>query len=114
MTLPASNHTRIAASPLRYPGGKSWLYPKLQGWLDDISPPIRTVIEPYAGGANFGLLCLMNGKCSRLILCDNDKRLAAFWKAVLKYPAALADRVREFKPTQRNLLAIQSSAPTRL
>src|SRR5438270_820835 len=34
-------------SPFRYPGGKTWLVPRIRQWLKQ---PVREFIEPFAGG----------------------------------------------------------------
>ena len=41
-------------SPFRYPGGKTWLVPRVRQWLASIERP-HELIEPFAGGAIVGL-----------------------------------------------------------
>jgi DNA adenine methylase len=42
-------------SPFRYPGGKTWLIPRIRTWL--LSHPTKPteLIEPFAGGASVSL-----------------------------------------------------------
>ena len=40
-------------SPLRYPGGKTWLIPHIREWLRHTQPQL--LIEPFAGGG----ICLL-------------------------------------------------------
>ena len=44
-------------SPLRYPGGKTWLIPHIREWLRRTEPEI--LIEPFAGGAIVSLTAVM-------------------------------------------------------
>lgn len=38
-------------SPFRYPGGKTWLAPRIRAWLAQRTAPPVEFIEPFAGGA---------------------------------------------------------------
>ena len=50
--IPAANVASVPQrSPLRYPGGKTWLIPHIRAWLGAIDPKPRLLIEPFAGGA---------------------------------------------------------------
>ena len=46
-------------SPLRYPGGKTWLVPHIREWLAKTTPEV--LIEPFAGGAIVSLTGVMEG-----------------------------------------------------
>ena len=49
--IPAVNVASVPQrSPLRYPGGKTWLIPHIRAWLAPIQPRPRTLIEPFCGG----------------------------------------------------------------
>ena len=49
--IPAVNVASVPQrSPLRYPGGKTWLIPHIRAWLGAIAPQPRLLIEPFAGG----------------------------------------------------------------
>jgi DNA adenine methylase len=42
-------------SPFRYPGGKTWLIPRIFQWLGFREKKPTELIEPFAGGAIVGL-----------------------------------------------------------
>ena len=50
--IPAANVASVPQrSPLRYPGGKTWLIPHIRAWLGGMDARPRLLIEPFAGGA---------------------------------------------------------------
>ena len=49
--IPAVNVAAVPQrSPLRYPGGKTWLIPHVRAWLGRANPAPRLLVEPFAGG----------------------------------------------------------------
>lgn len=46
-------------------------------------PRYRTVVEPFAGSAAYGVRCLMEGSADRLILRDLDPRVVEMWQRLL-------------------------------
>ena len=106
--FPASRLTAVNVSqvpqrsPLRYPGGKTWLIPHISKWLAMTGPP-EMLIEPFAGGAIVTLTAIMEGLAKRSILIEIDRDVAAFWHAALNHGAKLADRVRRFSPTRERV-----------
>jgi DNA adenine methylase len=98
-------------SPLRYPGGKSWLTPTIRTWLSSHTR-ISTFVEPFAGGANVGLFVLANGLADRLVLVEKDKDVLDIWHSVLNEPNALSSKIMSFTPDQLNLERILTSTPT--
>lgn len=106
-------HPSLALSPLRYPGGKSWLIPRIETWLHSINSSRRhRFIEPFAGGANVGLTMLEKGKVGSLTIVELDKKVCAFWKLTLDDPDWLIETIREFDPTIENLVIRLKSQPT--
>lgn len=69
-------------SPLRYPGGKSKLYPYVSELLklNFKSKPIY--VEAYAGGFGLGIELLMNDDVSQVFINDYDYCIYSFWKCV--------------------------------
>ena len=46
VNVAAVNHL----SPFRYPGGKTWLVPRIRQWLRGSNSRVRELCEPFAGG----------------------------------------------------------------
>lgn len=46
-------------------------------------PQHRTVIEPFAGAAGYGIHHLLRGNIDRLILVEKDARVVALWRRLL-------------------------------
>ncbi|MFQ5641297.1 MAG: DNA adenine methylase [bacterium] len=57
-------------SPLRYPGGKTWLYPFVKRWL--FHKKDKILIEPFAGGASVGLAAAIENCVKHVILVEKD------------------------------------------
>ena len=86
-------------SPLRYPGGKTWLVPHIRKWLDHTKPEI--LIEPFAGGAIVSLTAVMEDLAPAAVMVEIDRDVAAFWRSALESGAALGKRVRRFEADAR-------------
>ena len=87
--IPAVNVAQVPQrSPLRYPGGKTWLVPHIRAWLAETRP--KVLIEPFAGGGIVTLTAVMEHLAERAILVELDRDVAAFWKAALLHGQALS------------------------
>lgn len=71
-------------SPFRYPGGKTWLIPRIYQWLKGKPKPAE-FIEPFCGGAIVGLTVAFEMLASHVILVEMDAQVAAVWKTILTY-----------------------------
>ena len=91
-------------SPLRYPGGKTWLTPQIRAWLAAEAPAIEVMIEPFAGGASASLTAVSEGWTDGAILIERDRDVAAFWRACIQAPEAMVDAIRGFDPDRRREL----------
>jgi DNA adenine methylase len=80
-------------SPLRYPGGKTFLTPELNRILDIIGLRKPMYIEPYAGGAGAALNLLFADRVSKIIINDYDPAIFSFWKSVVNEPERFARKV---------------------
>ena len=106
--IPAVNVAQVPQrSPLRYPGGKTWLVPHIREWLKATSPTI--LIEPFAGGGIVSLTAVMENLVQRSIMVEIDRDVAAFWHAALRFGTTLADRVKRFEPTRERVRKIEQS-----
>ena len=96
-------------SPLRYPGGKTWLIPHIREWLRRTEPEI--LIEPFAGGAIVSLTAVMEGLVTTTFMVEIDRDVAAFWRAALERDTTLQDRIRQFEPTLERLRELEHVPP---
>ena len=99
-------------SPLRYPGGKTWLVPHIREWLRQTKPEI--LIEPFAGGGIVSLTAVMEGFVSAAVMVEIDRDVAAFWRSALEHGDKLQELVCRFKPTITRLRRLEKSSPTTL
>jgi len=80
-------------SPLRYPGGKSFLINFLSEIIE-CNKPVETYVEPFAGGAGAALGLLINGKVKNIIINDADKLIYSFWYTLLNKPEYLIKKIK--------------------
>ena len=110
-TIPAVNVATVPQrSPLRYPGGKTWLIPHIREWLGR-TPPHPLLVEPFSGGGIVSLTAVMERLVERALMVDLDRDIAAFWRAALCYGPDLAARVQRFTPTRNRIEELAGQAP---
>lgn len=97
-------------SPLRYPGGKTWLIPHIRAWLNDSQPAV--LIEPFAGGGIVSLTAIMEGLAEQAIMVELDHDVAALWHAALRDGDTLAEQIEAFEPTLESVLGLDSQGIT--
>lgn len=97
-------------SPLRYPGGKSWLIPHIRQWIQKTRP--SKLIEPFAGGANVSLTAVMENLVQRCVLIEIDEDVAAFWRAALENGTALRHCVHWLNVTPERLESLERQVPS--
>ncbi len=111
--LPAVNVASVPQrSPLRYPGGKTWLVPHIRKWL--AGSGAQTLIEPFAGGGIVSLTAVMEDLVQRAVMIEIDQDVAAFWKTALNHKESLADKVLEFALTRDAVDRLESESPRNL
>src|SRR5687768_10469586 len=98
-------------SPFRYPGGKTWLVPRIRLWLKH---QLTEFIEPFAGGGIISLTAAAENLAKHIIMVELDEQVAAVWKAILNDNEAvsLADRIVSFDLTPESLHKELAKAPT--
>ena len=99
-------------SPLRYPGGKTWLIPHIRHWLKGIESRPKLLVEPFAGGGIVSLTAVMEGLVDRCLMVELDRDVAAFWHAALRHGPELCEKVREFLPTREAVEALSRQIPS--
>ncbi len=124
-TIPVS---RIAAanvatiphrSPLRYPGGKTWLIPHIRHWLSARSESrndseVPVLFEPFCGGGIVSLTAVMEGLADRCVLAELDHDVAAYWHCALHHTEDLRRRILGFKMSRENVLELIHRTPENL
>ena len=101
----------VQRSPLRYPGGKTWLIPHVQTWLDRIHPKPALLLEPFCGGGIVSLSAVMEEWVKRCCMFELDRDVAAFWHAALRHGPALAEKVLQFDFSRAAVNALASQPP---
>jgi len=76
----------VALSPLRYPGGKSCIFPFVSSLLEENGLVGCKYIEPYAGGAGLALRLLFEEYASTIVINDLDPLVHAFWLTCTQEP----------------------------
>ena len=110
--IPAVNVATVPQrSPLRYPGGKTWLVPHLRSWLSELNAKPEVLVEPFAGGAIVSLTAVMEELVDRCVMSEIDPDVAAFWKAALWHSDELIECVHAFLPTRENVTLLNGMVP---
>ncbi len=89
-------------SPFRYPGGKTWLIPRIRQWLKH--PPAE-FIEPFAGGGIVSLTVAAENLAEHVTMVELDEQVAAVWQTIFTDNQAewLVDRIVTFDLTLESL-----------
>jgi len=98
-------------SPLRYPGGKSWLVPYLARQVANLERRPRVFVEPFAGGASVGLSLLAEDLVKTLHLTEIDPTIAAFWQATIFDSEKLARLIVTFEFTRKSVERLLDTRP---
>lgn len=92
-------------SPFRYPGGKTWLVPRIRHWI--ASRPTRPVefIEPFAGGGIVSLTIAAEMLAEHVTMVEVDEQVAAVWKTIIEDDDStwLASKIVKFDLTNESL-----------
>ncbi len=102
-------------SPLRYPGGKTWLVPEVRSWLM-LAPRKPTVlVEPFAGGAMIGLTAAAEDLADHVSLGELDEDVAALWETIFQGTADdvhwLSQSIKSFEVNIANVRWVINSEP---
>ena len=102
-------------SPLRYPGGKSWLLPHVRHWLKASAVRLgarpRVLGEPFVGGGSVALRAVMEGLVDGVWMVESDPDVAALWRAAIRRSDELAERIERFDMTAETVEALAGSQP---
>jgi len=100
-------------SPFRYPGGKTWLVPRIRQWLASVPKP-EYFIEPFAGGAIVGLTVAFEGLADKVILVERDEQVASVWNTIINDDGGaewLATRISDFSVVTETAQLVISDRP---
>lgn len=90
-------------SPFRYPGGKTWLIPRIRQWIRSLHHKPTLLVEPFAGGGIVGLTAAFEELADHVVLVELDKQVAAVWQTILGGDAEwLAKRILAFDMNLQN------------
>jgi DNA adenine methylase len=102
-------------SPFRYPGGKTWLVPRLRQWLMSLEMQPSLFIEPFAGGGSIGLTVAFERLADHIIMVELDKQVAAVWHTILEGDGEwLADALVSFQLTPHTVAEALGKADSTL
>ncbi len=81
-------------TPLRFPGGKSWLLEYVKSFLKFHNLKDASVIEPFAGSASISIGLLEDGIIEKAYICESDPLIVSFWLSVLEDNEELVELVK--------------------
>src|ERR1044071_8787041 len=95
-------------SPFRYPGGKTWLVPRIRQWLKN---KISEFIEPFAGGGIISLTVAAEDLAEHVTMVELDDQVAAVWRTIIENDDGewLANQIACFDLTYESLQNVLAS-----
>ena len=91
-------------SPFRYPGGKTWLVPRIREWLSSRNTSPTEFIEPFAGGAIVSLTVAFERLAKHVTMVELDHQVAAVWHTIINGDGVwLAERIANFDLTSETV-----------
>ncbi|MFB2924074.1 MULTISPECIES: DNA adenine methylase [Aerosakkonema] len=91
-------------SPFRYPGGKTWLVPRIRQWLDSLEKQPSEFIEPFAGGGIVSLTVAFENLANHVTMVEIDDEVAAVWHTIINGDAEwLAAQIVNFNLSQTSV-----------
>jgi DNA adenine methylase len=70
-------------SPFRYPGGKTWLIPRIRAWFSSMKDQPEHFVEVFAGGGIVALTVAAENLARHVTMIEIDHQVAAVWKTIL-------------------------------
>jgi DNA adenine methylase len=102
-------------SPFRYPGGKTWLVPRIRQWLNSLPNSPEEFIEPFAGGGIVSLTVAFEQLASHVTMVELDEQVAAVWQTILNGDADwLANQIIRFEMSADAVAELLSNEPRSL
>ncbi len=112
--IPSAHNSHVPhLSPLRYPGGKTWLLPHVKEWLANRrQPPL--LLEPFCGGATVSLFAAAERLAQRCVMVEIDPDIATFWQACFRRADDLCSAIATFELTDQNVVWYETQKPVGL
>ena len=82
-------------TPLRFPGGKTKLYPFVERLISVNGLQNCTYIEPFAGGAGLAMKLLLEDKVSSIVINDLDYAIYCVWDVIVNHSDDLCDFIAD-------------------
>ncbi len=83
----------ITYTPMRFPGGKSKIYPLVDGIISENELDNCVYGEAFCGGAGLAIKLLIKDRVSKIVLNDADPAIYSIWNSILRQPENLCDFV---------------------
>lgn len=81
-------------TPLRFPGGKSKIYPFVSSLIAANDLQGCTYAEAFCGGSGLAMKLLLKGDVSRVVLNDIDPAVFSIWDAIVNHSDELCDYIK--------------------
>ena len=78
-------------TPIRYPGGKTKLYPEIKAILESNDLLGHPYAELFAGGAGLAIKLLLKGDVPSIVINDFDRAVYCMWNAVVNHAEELCE-----------------------
>lgn len=107
----------VTYTPVRYPGGKSKIYPIVDAIIEENGLVGCAYAEAFCGGAGLAMRLLLKGRVHRVLLNDLDPAVFSMWDAIIHHSDCLCRFLCDTKPTveewrrQREVL-LSSDSPS--
>ncbi len=86
-------------TPIRYPGGKTKIYPLVKKIIDDNGFRSYAYAEAFAGGAGLAMKLLLKGDVPSVIINDLDRAVYCMWDAIVNRSEDLCTFVSDVEVT---------------
>ncbi len=78
-------------TPIRYPGGKTKLYPEIRAILEMNDLLGHPYAELFAGGAGLAIKLLLKGDVSSIVINDYDRAVYCMWDAIVNHAEEMCE-----------------------
>lgn len=89
-------------TPIRYPGGKTKLYPLIRDIIEQNEYSNRIYCEAFAGGAGAAIKLLLKGDVPSILINDLDRAVYCMWDCIVNHAENLCDFIDDVNITIEN------------